>query len=63
MAIELTQIHNVVRTYHHAIHFPLSGLHEVERTGEVGQGLMSASPGTRERNIMRVIHEVIIIDS
>ena len=63
MAIELTQIHNVVRTYHQAIKFSLSGLHEVERTGELGQGLMSDSPGTRERNIMRVIHEVIIIHS
>jgi len=61
MAIELTQIHNVVRTYHQAIHFSLSELHEVERTGEVEQGLMSASPGTRERNITRVIHEVFII--
>lgn len=61
MAIELTQIHNVVRTYHQAIHFSLSELHEVERTGEVGQGLMSASPGTRVRNIARVIHEVFII--
>ena len=61
MAIELTRIHNVVRTYLHAIHFPLSGLHGVERTGGVGQGLMSVSPGTRERNIMRVIHEVFII--
>jgi len=61
MAIELTQIHNVVRTYHQAIHFSLSELHEVERTGEVGQGLMSASPGTRERNIARVTHEVFII--
>ena len=58
MAIELTQIHNVVRTYHQAIHFSLSELHEVERTG---QGLMSAAPDTRERNIMRVIHEVFII--
>ena len=63
MAIELTQIHNVVRTYHQAIKFSLSGLHEVEQTGELGQGLMSDSPGTRERNIMRVIHEVIIIHS
>jgi len=63
MAIELTQIHNVVRTYHQAIKFSLSGLHEVERAGELGQGLMSDSPGTRERNIMRVIHEVIIINS
>lgn len=61
MAIELTQIHNVVRTYHQAIHFSLSELHEVERTGEVGQGLMSASPGTREQNIARVTHEVFII--
>ena len=61
MAIELTQIHNVVRTYHQAIHFSLSEPHEVERTEEPGQGLMSDSPGTRERNIMRVIHEVIII--
>ena len=61
MAIELTQIHNVVRTYHQAIHFPLSKLHEVERTGQVGQGLLSVSSGTRERSIMRVIHEVIII--
>jgi len=58
MAIELTQIHNVVRTYHQAIHFSLLELHEVERTG---QGLMPASPGTRDRNIMRVIHEVMII--
>ena len=58
MAIELTQIHNVVRTYHQAIRFSLSGLHEVERTG---QGLLPNSPGTRERNIMRVIHEVMII--
>ena len=58
MAIELTQIHNVVRTYHQAIHFSLSEPHEVERTG---RGLMPASPGTRDRNIMRVIHEVIII--
>ncbi len=57
MAIELTQIHNVVRTYHQAIHFSLSELHEVERTGH---GLTPASPGTRERNIMRVIHEVMI---
>ena len=57
MAIELTQLHNVVRTYRQAIHFSLSELHEVERTG---QGLMPASPGTRDRNIMRVIHEVII---
>jgi hypothetical protein len=62
MAIELSQIHNVVRTYRQAIHSSLSGLHEVERTGELGQSLMSDSPGTRERNIMRVIHEVIIID-
>ncbi len=61
MAIELTQIHNVVRTYHQAIHSSLSGMHEVERTGGLGQGLMSDSPGTRERNIMRVIHEVMII--
>jgi hypothetical protein len=61
MAIELTQIHNVVRTYHQAIHFSLSKLHEVERTGQVGQGLLPVSPGTRERSIMRVIHEVIII--
>ena len=58
MAIELTQIHNVVRTYHQAIHFCLSEPHEVERTG---LGLTPASPGTRERNIMRVIHEVMII--
>lgn len=58
MTIELTQIHNVVRTYHQAIHFSLSELHEVERTV---QGLMPASPGTRDRNIMRVIHEVMII--
>jgi hypothetical protein len=62
MAIELSQIHNVVRTYHQAIHSSLSGLYEVERTGEPGQGLMSDSPDTREWNIMRVIHEVIIID-
>lgn len=61
MAIELTQIHNVVRTYHQAIHLSLSELHAVERTGQVGQGLLSVSPGTRERSIMRVIHEVIII--
>jgi hypothetical protein len=61
MAIELTQIHNVVRTYHQAIRFSLSGLHEVERTGEAKHGLTPASPGTRERNIMRVIHEVLII--
>jgi hypothetical protein len=61
MAIELTQIHNVVRTYHRAINFSLSGLHEVERTGELGQSLMSVSPGARKRNIMRVIHEVMII--
>lgn len=59
MAIELTQIHNVVRTYHQAIHFSLLELHEVERTG---QGLLSVSPGERGRNIMRVIHEVLIID-
>lgn len=59
MAIELTQIHNVVRTYHLAIHVSLSELHEVERKRE---GLMPASPGTRERNIMRVIHEVIIVN-
>ena len=58
MAIELTQIHNVVHTYHQAIRFSLSGLREVERTG---LGLTPASPGTRERNIMRVIHEVIYI--
>lgn len=58
MAIELTQIHNVVRTYHQAIHFSLSKLHEVERTG---QGLLSVSPGARERSTMRVIHEVMII--
>ena len=58
MAIELTQIHNVVRTYHQAIRFSLSGLREVERTG---QGLLPNSPGTVERNIMRVIHEVMII--
>jgi hypothetical protein len=63
MAIELTRIHNVVRTYHQSIHSSLSGLHKVERTGEPGQGLISDSPGTRERNITRVIHEVIIIDS
>ena len=62
MAIELTQIHNVVRTYHQAIHSSLSGLHEVERTGELGQGLPSDSPSKRERNITRVIHEVIIIN-
>lgn len=62
MAIELTQIHNVVRTYHQAIHFSLSELHEVDRTGEVRQGLLSLSPGERGRNIMRVIHEVLIID-
>jgi hypothetical protein len=60
MAIELTQIHNVVRTYHQAIHFSLSEPHEVERRG---QGLTPASPGTGERNIMRVIHEVMIIHS
>ena len=59
MAIELTQIHNVVRTYHQAIHFSLSELHEVGRTG---QGLLSVSPGKRGRNILRVIHEVLIID-
>ena len=47
MAIKLTQIHNVVRTYHQAIHFSLSELHEVERTGEVGQGLLSVSSGER----------------
>ena len=63
MAIELTQIHNVVRTYHQAIKFSLSALQEVERTGEVGQCLMSASPCARERNIMRVVHEVIIINN
>ena len=62
MAIELTQIHNVVRTYHQAIHFSLSELHEVDRTGEVRQGLLSLSPGERGRNIMRVIHEVFTID-
>ena len=61
MTIELTQIHNVVRTYHQAIHFSLSELHEVDRTGEVGQGLLSLSPGERGRNIMRVIHEVFIV--
>ena len=59
MAIELTQIHNVVRTYHQAIHFSLSELHEVERTR---QGLLSVSPGERGWNIIRVIHEVLIID-
>ena len=59
MAIELTQIHNVVRTYHQAIHFSLSELHEVERTR---QGLLSVFPGDRGLNIIRVIHEVIIID-
>ena len=63
MAIELTQIHNVVRTYHQAIQFSLSALQEVERTGEVGQGLKPAFPDTRERNIMRVIHEIIIINN
>ena len=62
MAIELTQIHNVVRTYHQAIHFSLSELHEVERTGQVGQGLRLASTGACKRNIMCVIHEVPIID-
>lgn len=59
MAIELTQIHNVVRVYHQTIHFSLSKLHEVERTG---QGLLSVSPGERGWNIMRVVHEVLIID-
>jgi hypothetical protein len=58
MAIELTQIHNVVRTYHQAIHFSLSELQEVD---QAGQGLLPASPGTRKWNIMRVIHEVMFI--
>jgi hypothetical protein len=58
MAIELAQIHNVVRTYHQAIHSSLSELHEVERRR---QGLMPA-PGTCERNIMRVIREVMIVN-
>jgi hypothetical protein len=63
MAIEFTQIHNVVRTYQRAIHLPPSERQDAQQTGHVGQDQISISPGTRERNATQVIDDVISVTS
>jgi hypothetical protein len=61
MAIEFTQIHNVVRTYQRAIHLALFERQDVEQTGHVRRDQISIFPGVRKQNTMRVIDEVIRI--
>jgi len=61
MAIEFTQIHNVVRTYQRAIHLPPSERQDAQQTEHVGQAQISISPCARERNTTHLIDEVICI--
>ena len=61
MAIEFTQIHNVVRTYQRVIHLPPSERQDAEQTGHVRRDRISISPGVRKQNAMRVIGEVLSI--
>jgi hypothetical protein len=61
MAIEFSQIHNVVGPYQRAIHLPPSERQDAEQTGHVGQDQISISPADRERNVTHVIDEVISV--
>lgn len=58
MAIEFTQIHNVVRTYQRAIHLPPSARQEAAQAGHVGEDQISISPDARERLPLHLIDDV-----
>lgn len=61
MAIEFTQIHNVVRTYQRDIHLLPSARQDAEQPGHVGEDQISISPDTRERDFIHltdVLHSI-----
>jgi hypothetical protein len=59
MAIEFTQIHNVVRTYQWAIHLPPSAEQDIEQTAHVGADQISISLDSREQNGIHLQDEVL----
>ena len=58
MAIEFTQIHNVVRTYQRAIEISPSVRQDAEQAGQVKGDQVSISPDARERDSTHLIDEV-----
>lgn len=59
MAIELTQIHNVVRTYQWAIHLPPSAQQDIEQAAQVGEDQTSISADFRKQNGIHLQSEVL----
>lgn len=57
MAIEFTQIHNVVRTYQRAIHLSPSARQDAEQAGHAGADLTSTSPDACEREHLHRIDD------
>jgi hypothetical protein len=58
MAIELNQIHNVVRTYQWAIQLSPPAQQESEQAGYVGEDQISISLDAHERNNIHLVNEV-----
>jgi hypothetical protein len=58
MAIEFTQIHNVVRTYQRAIHLSQSARQGAEQAGHVGEDQISISRDAPQRDTFHLVDEV-----
>lgn len=58
MAIEFTQIHNVVRTYQRALHRLQSARQDGEQSAHIGKDLISISLDARERETIDQVDEV-----
>ena len=58
MAIEFTQIHNVVRTYQRALHRLPSARQDGEQSAHIGKDQISISLDARERETIHPVDEV-----
>jgi hypothetical protein len=58
MAIEFTQIHNVVRTYQLAVHLPVSVRQDDAQTRHVGERHISVPPDAGARSTVNLKDEV-----
>jgi hypothetical protein len=58
MAIELNQIHNLVRTYQWAIQLSPPARQESEQAGYVGEDQISISLDAHERNNVHLVNNV-----
>ena len=61
MAIEFTQIHNVVRTYQRALHLLPSARQDAEQSAHVEKDQISIFLDARERETINLTNDVFVI--